>query len=165
MPINLREIFNKKVATVRVFSFTKPIPSQQYNNELEKNKVNNFSSEINIDIEIREIHKSIFPSNSSQKEMKLKKKKFQYFLKNNIIDFEKIQKLYFNTKNENNKIEKQPYYFLEVVEVFSLNSILREFRAYYDFYPLLSLRKFLFLIFKFFFLNIFQKILFFAILG
>lgn len=165
MPINLREIFNKKVATVRVFSFTKPIPSQQYNNELEKNKVNNFSSEINIDIEKREIHKSIFPSNSSQKEMKLKKKKFQYFLKNNIIDFEKIQKLYFNTKNENNKIEKQPYYFLEVVEVFSLNSILREFRAYYDFYPLLSLRKFLFLIFKFFFLNIFQKILFFAILG
>lgn len=149
MPIDLREIFNKKASAIRVFSFTKPIPSQQYYNEPETNKVNKFGSEIKIFIKKREIHKSIFPVNSSQKELKLKKKKFQYFLKNNIIDFEKIQKLYFNTKNENTKIEKQPYYFLEVVEVFSLNSILREFRAYYDFYPLLALRKFLFLIFKF----------------
>lgn len=93
----------------------------------------------------REAHrsnKSVF-SSSNRRELKMKKNKLQDFLKNDIIDFEKIQNLYFETKNDNSRSEKIPSYFLEVVEVFSLNSILKEFKSYYDFYPLLTARRFM----------------------
>ena len=93
----------------------------------------------------REVHrsnKSVF-SSSTRRELKMKKNKLQDFLKNDIIDFEKIQNLYFETKNDNSRSEKIPPYFLEVVEVFSLNSILKEFKSYYDFYPFLNARRFM----------------------
>lgn len=87
----------------------------------------------------------------------MKKNKLQDFLKNDIIDFEKIQNLYFETKNDNSRSEKIPSYFLEVVEVFSLNSIIKEFKSYYDFYPFLNARRFMKLFIGYYNNNAFYK--------
>lgn len=87
----------------------------------------------------------LLPTNETEimNEVKKKEKKIENKVK------EKYERLY---------LQKSGNYFLELVEIFSIRSILFEFKNYHDNYPALYFRKFCLLVFR-------LRFYFFLILG